>query len=50
MRKEGPPSPAPVARDAVKRAKSPDDWYSVAEWLYGSTGLERAVSSEAHFS
>jgi salicylate hydroxylase len=28
------------------RAKSPDDWYDIVAWLYGSTGLEGAVSTE----
>lgn len=50
MSKEGPPSSAPVARDAVRRAKSLNDWYDVAEWLYGSTELGRAVSRDTHFS
>lgn len=31
-------------RNAVMRAKSPEQWYDVIEWLYGSTGLEGAVS------
>jgi salicylate hydroxylase len=33
-------------RNAIMRAKQPDDWYAVIDWLYGSTGLEGAVSSE----
>jgi salicylate hydroxylase len=33
-------------RNAVMRAKSPEDWYDIIEWLYGSTGLEGAVSRE----
>ncbi len=33
-------------RNAVMQAKTPDDWYDVVEWLYGSTGLDGAVSSE----
>jgi salicylate hydroxylase len=33
-------------RNAVMRAKSPDDWYDIVDWLYGSTGLEGAVSRE----
>jgi 3-hydroxybenzoate 6-monooxygenase len=33
-------------RNAVMRAKSPDDWYDIIDWLYGSTGLEGAVSRE----
>jgi len=33
-------------RNAVMRAKSPEDWYDVVDWLYGSTGLEGAVSAE----
>lgn len=33
-------------RNAVMSARSPDDWYDQVEWLYGSTGLEGAVSAE----
>jgi salicylate hydroxylase len=33
-------------RNTVMRAKSPDDWYDAIDWLYGSTGLEGAVSAE----
>ena len=33
-------------RNAVMRAKSPDDWYDAVAWLYGSTGLDGAVSRE----
>ncbi|MEZ5870483.1 MAG: 3-hydroxybenzoate 6-monooxygenase [Nitratireductor sp.] len=33
-------------RNTVMKAKSADDWYDIIEWLYGSTGLEGAVSSE----
>lgn len=33
-------------RNAVMRAKTPDDWYDTIEWLYGSTGIEAAVSRE----
>jgi salicylate hydroxylase len=33
-------------RNAVMRAKSPADWYDAIEWLYGSTGLDGAVSRE----
>lgn len=33
-------------RNAVMRAKSPADWYDEIEWLYGSTGLDGAVSRE----
>ena len=33
-------------RNAVMRSKSPDDWYDIVDWLYGSTGLEGAVSRE----
>ncbi|AMM83381.1 3-hydroxybenzoate 6-monooxygenase [Martelella sp. AD-3] len=32
-------------RNAVMRSKSPDDWYDIVSWLYGSTGLEGAVSA-----
>lgn len=33
-------------RNTVMRAKSPGDWYDAIDWLYGSTGLEGAVSAE----
>ena len=33
-------------RNAVMRAKAPEDWYDAVDWLYGSTGLEGAVSHE----
>lgn len=33
-------------RNAVMRAKSPDNWYDIVDWLYGGTGLEGAVSPE----
>ena len=33
-------------RNAVMRAKTPADWYDTIDWLYGSTGLEGAVSAE----
>lgn len=33
-------------RNAVMRAKTPNDWYDTIDWLYGSTGLEGAVSAE----
>ena len=33
-------------RNAVMRARSPQNWYDIVDWLYGSTGLEGAVSSE----
>ncbi|TNB49216.1 3-hydroxybenzoate 6-monooxygenase [Martelella lutilitoris] len=32
-------------RNAVMRSKSPNDWYDIVSWLYGSTGLEGAVSA-----
>ncbi|QBF33874.1 3-hydroxybenzoate 6-monooxygenase [Thalassococcus sp. S3] len=32
-------------RNAVMGAKDPGDWYDAIDWLYGSTGLEGAVSS-----
>ncbi|PCD76728.1 3-hydroxybenzoate 6-monooxygenase [Pseudothioclava arenosa] len=35
-------------RNAVMRAKSPENWYDIVDWLYGSTGLEGAVSAETH--
>ena len=34
-------------RNAVMRSKSPSDWYDTIDWLYGSTGLEGAVSNES---
>lgn len=33
-------------RNAVMSARGPEDWYDQIDWLYGSTGLEGAVSSE----
>ena len=33
-------------RNAVMRAKTPEDWYNTIDWLYGSSGLEGAVSAE----
>lgn len=33
-------------RNAVMRAKSPENWYDIVDWLYGGTGLEGAVSAE----
>ncbi len=33
-------------RNAVMRAKTPDNWYDIIDWLYGGTGLEGAVSME----
>ena len=33
-------------RNAVMRAKTPEDWYNTIDWLYGSSGLEGAVSTE----
>ncbi|KEO50910.1 3-hydroxybenzoate 6-monooxygenase [Thioclava pacifica] len=35
-------------RNAVMRAKTPENWYDIVDWLYGSTGLEGAVSAETH--
>jgi salicylate hydroxylase len=41
------PSGAHAAlRNAVMSARSADDWYDQIDWLYGSTGLEGAVSAE----
>lgn len=31
-------------RNAIMSAKTPNDWYSHIEWLYGSTGLDAAVA------
>jgi salicylate hydroxylase len=33
-------------RNAVMRSKTGEDWYDTIGWLYGSTGLEGAVSLE----
>ena len=33
-------------RNAVMRAKTPEDWYDAVAWLYGSTGLDGVASSE----
>jgi len=33
-------------RNTMMRAKTADDWYDSVAWLYGTTGLEGAVSSE----
>ncbi|MEM9524249.1 MAG: 3-hydroxybenzoate 6-monooxygenase [Pseudomonadota bacterium] len=33
-------------RNALMQAKIPDDWYDQIDWLYGSTGLEGAISAE----
>lgn len=33
-------------RNAVMNARSPDEWYDQIDWLYGSTGLEGAISAE----
>lgn len=33
-------------RNAIMQAKTPDDWYNSIDWLYGSTGLEGAISAE----
>lgn len=33
-------------RNAVMSARMPSDWYDQIDWLYGSTGLEGAVSGE----
>jgi 2-polyprenyl-6-methoxyphenol hydroxylase-like FAD-dependent oxidoreductase len=33
-------------RNMVMSSRQPDEWYDQVEWLYGSTGLEGAVSSE----
>ena len=31
-------------RNQIMQAKSAEDWYDVVQWLYGSTGLEGAVT------
>ena len=33
-------------RNAVMRARGPEEWYDQIDWLYGSTGLEGAISLE----
>jgi salicylate hydroxylase len=33
-------------RNAVMAARGPEDWYDQVDWLYGSTGLEGAISLE----
>ncbi|MEX0282283.1 MAG: 3-hydroxybenzoate 6-monooxygenase [Arenibacterium sp.] len=33
-------------RNEVMRARSADEWYDQIDWLYGSTGLQGAVSAE----
>ncbi|MGB7203849.1 MAG: 3-hydroxybenzoate 6-monooxygenase [Anderseniella sp.] len=37
-------------RNAIMKAKTPDDWYNSIDWLYGSTGLESAISAETRKS
>ncbi len=37
-------------RNTVMGARGPQDWYDQIEWLYGSTGLEGAVSRETRRS
>jgi len=32
-------------RNAVMGAKTPEEWYDLVDWLYGSSGLEGAVTS-----
>lgn len=34
-------------RNAIMRAKTPEQWYDVVEWIYGSTGLSGAASGAA---
>ena len=33
-------------RNAVMSQRRPEEWYDQVDWLYGSTGLEGAVSAE----
>ncbi|MFC4669317.1 FAD-dependent monooxygenase [Seohaeicola nanhaiensis] len=33
-------------RNAVMSSRSPGEWYDQIDWLYGSTGLQGAVSAE----
>lgn len=37
-------------RNAVMRSRSPENWYDIVDWLYGSTGLEGAVSAETRLN
>ena len=37
-------------RNAVMGARGPQDWYDQIDWLYGSTGLEGAISRETRRS
>ena len=37
-------------RNTVMKARSADEWYDIIDWLYGSTGLEGAVSSETRIA
>lgn len=33
-------------RNAIMKARTPEDWYDAVDWLYGSTGLEGAACNE----
>ncbi len=35
-------------RNQVMSSRSPEEWYDEISWLYGSSGLENAVSAETH--
>ena len=41
-----PNSAHAALRNEIMRAKTPQDWYDALDWLYGSTGLEGAISTE----
>ena len=34
-------------RNAIMRARTPQDWYDSVDWLYGATGLDGAVTGGA---
>jgi len=33
-------------RNQIMSSKSPEDWYDILSWVYGSSGLDGAVSKE----
>jgi len=33
-------------RNQIMRSKSPEDWFDILSWVYGSNGLDSAVSKE----
>ena len=36
-----------AVRDAVMRAKTPQDWYDTLAWIYGGNGLEDDTTRHA---